>query len=564
MALISELVTHLKLVDTDFQNGIRRSQNSLQTFAKNGQSSFSALKSAIAGLGIYALIRGLDQTTDSVSKLADESQRLNVSVESLQRLQFAAEQVGVSADSVNLAISRMLVNLGRATTEGGEAAIPFTQLGLSLDYLNSLNPDEQFAAIAASLATIQDPAIQAAAGTEVFSRAFMNIGAFIKSDIPKNIAIFKSLGAELSGNQVNAVDAYGDKVSELSTQWKGFRGQLLASLSGELTNFLVWIQQSIKDMGGINAVVNKAKFTLQSFGVIASSVADVVTKSFKGWKLAIDSIALGYAKIQLLAVKQKQQLASDFGDSKASDNFKNQYNAQIVYVEALRKEIVKTNNVKKELSKPSSVSTSGITKGVSTSNPLITELSIQKQITTEYKNQLEQIKQAIKAQQDKINKVSEERELLRQYAEGTGGENDRLEQNQELFKKLADDFKKMNLQTSSFEVNGQTLQAGNKFGSIVPMIENEIKKFGLRQETIKPEELQLNRLKEILQGLQILNDPSQRFGAGGLERDSKVELRVLVEAQEGFEAKIIQSKANKRVILETVNQEFNNTAGGIQ
>lgn len=561
MALISELITVLKTQDAGFQAGIAKAQAQLGGMAKSAESTFKLMKTAIAAVGVYTLVSGLKDATNAVSELNDAAAKLGVSVEPLQRLRFAASQVGVSSDIVTQSLGRMTKLLGEAVTAGGAAAEPFTQLGLSLKDLQGLQADQQFIAISNAIKEIKDPLIQAKAGADIFGRGFIQNMGFIRSDIQGNIALFKTLGAELSGDQVKAVDALGDKYGELNAQWEGFKGQLLEALSGPLTDFAKWVQQSIVDAGGLKAMVDKVAYAFKSMGVIVSSVGTVISKAVKGWKLLIDATILSLGKLQELQAKSRLSDAKTFGSADEIKKASAEYATQVAYVKSLKAEIVKANSAKEELIGSSDIAAipMGGWSKISVASP---ELKLQKDITQEYKTQLETIKQAVKAQQAKINAVAEERQLLDELVSGRGGENER-------FGELGSQAEKIKKALEELKNSGSTIPIDGSFGRgrstlDTSAIEEGLRRFEEQRSSVTQDDLNNSRLNELQRAVSILNDPSQRFGAGGLERDTRVELKVLVSTQEGLEAKIAQSKANKQVILQTINDQFSEAAGGIQ
>jgi len=133
----------LERATRDTKRGTDRMQKPLQKFTRQMDAEFKSL-SAAAGrfggalgalgpvgagvavsLGSFALaVREINQLSreaiDNFSNLANNADKLGVSVETLQELRFASEQVGVSSKTLDLAFQRFTRRLGEAAQGGGE------------------------------------------------------------------------------------------------------------------------------------------------------------------------------------------------------------------------------------------------------------------------------------------------------------------------------------------------------------------------------------------------------------------------------------------------------------
>jgi hypothetical protein len=96
------------------------------------------------------------------------SRRTGIAVETLSLLDYAADQTGTSLETVEVAVRRMQKSVAGVAdeTEGTTGKLDF--LGLTAEKLAGLNVDQQFAAIAAALRSIDDPTQRAAAAMKVF------------------------------------------------------------------------------------------------------------------------------------------------------------------------------------------------------------------------------------------------------------------------------------------------------------------------------------------------------------------------------------------------------------
>lgn len=105
-----------------------------------------------AGLG--ALTAKSFKTIDALAKTADS---LGITTQKLAGLQHAANISGVSSESLTKALQRMQQGLGQvASTGSGEAKYALEQLGISIEDIKDLKPDEQFKLIASQLKNVEN------------------------------------------------------------------------------------------------------------------------------------------------------------------------------------------------------------------------------------------------------------------------------------------------------------------------------------------------------------------------------------------------------------------------
>ena len=96
---------------------------------------------------------------------------------------------GVGADRVSQSIALMQRQLAEAATSGsGPAADAVSRLGLSIEELMAMAPDEQFRLLAERIAAVEDPAIRTGIAMDIFGRSgndlvtlFKDAGAFEKA-----------------------------------------------------------------------------------------------------------------------------------------------------------------------------------------------------------------------------------------------------------------------------------------------------------------------------------------------------------------------------------------------
>lgn len=174
MALIDALNIGMSLRTVKFVQGVSTAQKalgSLKTALSTTQAAFGALAGVLgAGISVYAL-KSLTQESmgaiDATAKLAD---RLGTSTEALIGLQHAADLSGTSSESLQSALEKMSVNLGKAQGGATSARAAFEKLGLNVDDLASGDPVEAVKQIADGINELPTSSERATAAMEIFGK----------------------------------------------------------------------------------------------------------------------------------------------------------------------------------------------------------------------------------------------------------------------------------------------------------------------------------------------------------------------------------------------------------
>ena len=169
---IGKFAVNIGAVTTGFSKGIKNSSKLSTGFGKNlGGLAIKVAGVAAAFLAFKKGIGAVLAQFDDIDKIAKFSKQTGLATESLVALGHAGELSGVSGETVNKAVQRMTRNLGEAKAGIATARKGFDQLGLSVDDLSGMSPEEQFGAIADKIKAIKDPAQRAAAAYAVFGRS---------------------------------------------------------------------------------------------------------------------------------------------------------------------------------------------------------------------------------------------------------------------------------------------------------------------------------------------------------------------------------------------------------
>lgn len=139
------------LDSTEYKNGIKDMQRQNKGFGGSLGKIGPLMKKAFAAAAILATIkaigRAIVKTTEYAAELQDLADQAGVNVETLQALGRAASRTGEDMDTVRDALGAIKTAQGEAL-EGAEDMITnFKTLGISINEIGRLGPDQLFARI---------------------------------------------------------------------------------------------------------------------------------------------------------------------------------------------------------------------------------------------------------------------------------------------------------------------------------------------------------------------------------------------------------------------------------
>jgi hypothetical protein len=160
----------------------------------------------------------------------------------------AAEQSGATIDDVGIAINKLNV-------EAGNNATGFEQLGLSLEKIQALSPEERFRAVADALQQIEDPAVRAALGPGV---ARQGVSRTSRRRSMKASAR-RATRNKMSKDTIETLDGLGDAIVRAGTKTKNFFGEALAKAVNIPRDLIRDMKADLDRLGiSIDTIVAKA------------------------------------------------------------------------------------------------------------------------------------------------------------------------------------------------------------------------------------------------------------------------------------------------------------------
>jgi hypothetical protein len=248
----------------------KRAASTTNTFS----ASTSRLGGTIARFVSAAVIgSAIRQTANYADRLEETARQIGFNVVAYQKLSFAASQNGVSTEKLTSSISRLQDNIAG----GNKSAVRALQsMGLSLQYVRNLKPEDQFKVIAERIAAIPDPMQRAKVAMDLFGRS----GASLLPVITSNIEEIGNKAPVMSEKTVKAMGDANDAFDRL-------KATAMTLLANGLTPVAEWFSQAPQSAQA--AALGLA--AMATIGAPALTFVRSLATSLAGLRVALLSIA---------------------------------------------------------------------------------------------------------------------------------------------------------------------------------------------------------------------------------------------------------------------------------
>ena len=316
--MASDLIVNLSANTSKFNKGLADASSGARSFTGTIVSllnpiNFSldaiAAKAAAVGLSFY----GIAERIQTLAGVADKAAQTGLSGLFIQRLGYAADQSGISADTLTGAFEKMTITLGKAELQSEDTQKALDQIGLTSEKLQSMKPDDQFLAIADAIGKLPTVAQRAAASTALFGKSAMELGSLFadgKKGISELMAEAEKLNIGVSDEDLKSIATADDAIERMKTTFSDLLSKVtveLAPVFETMSNNLTAILPKLTEVakGIASGVGDSLKFVadLITTNVIPpvkeflTTTADLVTKWSNmqdKWKFLGDVIAAGF------------------------------------------------------------------------------------------------------------------------------------------------------------------------------------------------------------------------------------------------------------------------------
>jgi TP901 family phage tail tape measure protein len=294
VSIIRDLLVQLGVVfDT---SGLAQGENALEGFMGKVRGVGAALAGAFALDQIKDFALGMIHSADA---LGDQAQRLNISVEALERWRYAASFVEIQGEALDGIFGRLSRSVYAASEGTGTQAEALADLGVKTEDANGKlkSTDVLFQEIGIALAGVEDDAKRTAIAMQFFGRTDATKVLALFSEGAEGIEKLNAEFEELTGGgmaefveQAGLVD---DELKRLGTAWEASK----VSIAGIFVPALLRVVQVMTRAAVWFRELNEGTSILKT-GLIALGVVGVVQLS-----RMLGSVNALIGRFALLAIK---------------------------------------------------------------------------------------------------------------------------------------------------------------------------------------------------------------------------------------------------------------------
>ena len=331
---LSEAELRQKITDTNDKlaaqgKAMNDLSGNLSNVANNAKNVAGELKSiADAALkstsGVFEFVHAAAEWADSTNTLRDQT---GISVDQLQKFEFATQQIDVSIDTITTSIARLTRNMNSAKDGAGSAAEAFKTLGVDVvDSDGNLNNSiETFYKLIDALADVENETERDSLSMTLFGKNAMQLNPLIKGGADT----LKKLGDEaeragliLDQETLNSLHAFNDEIDTLKS--KGNQIKRLIAVEAQpavqdLVNVSDKLLDELKAMADSGELANIAKNTAGTITNLAEALKNLTLFLIRHKDIVAGAVA-GYAafKVSLSIAQLVYALANAFKSLKTA------------------------------------------------------------------------------------------------------------------------------------------------------------------------------------------------------------------------------------------------------
>lgn len=248
MPTLAKYKIDLEMTTAKFKRQLTSVNSGLRTVGREALAVGKVMGAILPAAGVAGMAALTKQALEGQAALYDMSQRLGVTTEGLSRLQYAAEQSGVSAETLNMGLQRMTRRVSEAANGSGEAVKALDELGVSADKLTKIAPEEQFKVLADAIMAVEDPASRVRLAMKLFDSEGVSLIQTMQGGSKAIEEMGKEadrLGVTIDRNSAAAAKRATDAFTRLSASITGIANTLGSQFAPEIEAAANWLSVQI-------------------------------------------------------------------------------------------------------------------------------------------------------------------------------------------------------------------------------------------------------------------------------------------------------------------------------
>lgn len=256
----------------------------VQAALKSVQSSASKVQGAVASaskaigtvtrltgltIGVQALRQVVTATLDAADAVSIFAKQSGLGARAASELQFAATKAEVSTEALAKGFKSMQLLLSEASTGSKQAAEKLAEVGLSLEILRGLQPDQQFSLFADAVSRIVDPSDRARVAVDLFGKAGADLLPLLTEG---SVGISRmrqeaiDLGKSLSEADLEKLDQADDALKRLKASSESLSVTLVSSLGPSIADLADGIRGLLGGLTDLEKAQRKLEFLRETAG----------------------------------------------------------------------------------------------------------------------------------------------------------------------------------------------------------------------------------------------------------------------------------------------------------
>ncbi len=222
MATLGSLAVNIVARTDRFTKGIGKALSQTERFRKGlgkATKTVAGLTTGLVAAGTTGFLALANSQRDALDLVGKTSDKLGIQTERLIGLSHAAEQNGISQNTMFMAMQRSTRRIAEAAQGTGEAVKALDELGLSAVALNRLSPDQQLGKIADAMNKVEGQSDKVRLAMKLFDSegvAMVNMLRLGTDGLRKMDREAKKLGISFSRDKIARVEAFNDEMDRLS------------------------------------------------------------------------------------------------------------------------------------------------------------------------------------------------------------------------------------------------------------------------------------------------------------------------------------------------------------
>lgn len=277
----------------DARENSKTIEDNMEAAANNAAAAFL---NAVAFIGEVnaAIVAGVNEVAERGDAIAKGAQQMGLTAEAYQEWSFILERSGSSITKAKNAIETLTKASRNASDKQVKA---FQQLGLSMEQVAAMSPEEIFSAVISGLQGIDDAGERSQIANTLLGASYKNLGTLLTTTAEETDELRQKaydLGQVMSNDSVKAAADYEDSIDDFNAAIDGIKTNLLQGLMPTLTtarngltdflqNDINWDDINAKLSNLYDTLLSGAEWLMDHSGEVATAV-ETIGGAWVAWK----------------------------------------------------------------------------------------------------------------------------------------------------------------------------------------------------------------------------------------------------------------------------------------